>query len=119
MSKWAGSDQMQTWGYVQVLWTDTPDSPQSSSLELDLGASINVVAFAMISGINLSGPGFAAAGIPIVNNKTTWGGLASFYPVNPLYQGDAQTLTFWWGQELFTGGVGSQGITATLVVLST
>lgn len=110
---------MANWGYVQVLWTDTPSSPQSASSEVDLGASTNVVAFATISGINLSGAGFAAAGIPVVDNKTTWGGLGAFYPVNPLYQGQAQTLTFWWGQEMFAGGVGLQSITATLVILST
>ena len=110
---------MLTWGYVQVLWTDTSGSPQSASFDVDLGASTNVVAFAMISGINLSGAGFAAAGIPVVDDKTTWGGLAAFYPVNPLYQGEAQKLSFWWGQEMFSGGVGSQSITATLVILST
>jgi hypothetical protein len=110
---------MQVWDWCWVTNSVGGGSVQTNSADVDLGAPVNVVAFAAITGFDLNSlfnSYSAYAGVVGADNPA---GLWNFPPTtaSPCYVGTTQHLTFGWAIDDEPSGTSQ--VTVSFVVLST
>ena len=104
---------MQTWNWNWV--TNSPSqSVVTNTVDIDLGESLGVIAFAGISSFILNNWGSMCAGIAEAGGEGLWSN--SPYTVDPCWSGTTQELTFMWAVYEPTG---NSQVTTNFIVLST